>query len=166
MIDKKTSSFVQLIGMPGSGAHRMVFEFLTSKDHVAWIRREWALYAPALWALAGSKDIRILGIECTDPKKYRTLWQTLYETEHGELFNAWVLDELQLRHAEGRFLQTLLKLKKNLKIIVIDAVANTFCQERIHCSLQHDSYKLRWSKGYSHREIFYEFPFKEDLCLR
>jgi len=158
--------FLQLIGKPGSGAHRLVFEFLELHQQVAWISTAWKLYAPSLWQLAAEKKIKILAIECPDKKKRRSLFKSLYEANAGGIivFHVWIIDELALSQAEGRFLQTLLRHQKNIKIIVIDSFAHTFCQERIHCSLQHDSYRMLWSKGGTPKSIFHDFPFKEDLC--
>lgn len=137
--------FVQLIGEPGSGCHRLALDFIKPAKKAAWISLKWSLYAPTLWNLAKDRHIDLLGIECTEKKNFRNLCKTLLDSQ---IFDGWIFDHLKLTAAEGAFLQKLLRsFQTPQKILIIDDRPHHFCRERIHIHLSHHKYRLRWSKG-------------------
>ena len=157
---KTAPPLLQLIGKPGSGCRRLAFDFLTGGSRVAWISLKWNLHAPLLWKIAADHNIRLLGVECSQRKRLRTLWKELYESQ---AFDGWILDGLQLKAGEGAFLQKLIASNKSLKIIVIDSFPHSFCAKRAHIDPSHLSYRVTWSKGGSPTPKFYPSPFLHRL---
>lgn len=141
----KAPFFLQLIGVKGAGCRRMAFEFLKPLRRAAWMSPQWTLYAPLLWSIAHSQHIKLLGIECQDRRRLRFL---LKELVRSQVFDALILDDFHLSAGEGFFLQKLiLPFRASLKVLVIDERPHTFCAQRVHMSLSHQSFRYFWSKG-------------------
>lgn len=173
-----STRFIQLVGDSGSGSRRLAFHFLSPAlktkptPLVAWLSPAWNLYAPLLWKLARDFKFHLVGLECGDRKKWRTLWRELKE---AEAFDAWILDGFQLKQAEGFFLQKLLanpsrSHSHSPAVLVLDREPHTFCRERIHIDLSHKNYRWAWSKGGSQTPQYLPSPamqwLGDDSCLR
>ena len=156
MIIRPRKSMIQCIGRYGSGGRHFVFDFLQATQKIVWIQSPWSLYAPSLWALAHERQISLVGIDCPLRKKIRELFHALVEEN---IFDAWVLDHLELHQAEGRFLETLLRRIPSGKeplIIVLDSKAHSFCRQRFYDTLSHNLFRQTSSRG---NKIFKEIPY-------
>src|SRR5689334_12990863 len=117
--------FTQLIGGLGTGCRRLALDFLPSLKSAVWISHKWNLYAPLLWKMASERGLHLLGVECPQKKFFRPLCKTLLESQ---IFDAWILDSLQLTQAEGMFLHKFLRpLPRPSKILVLDGLPQSFC---------------------------------------
>lgn len=156
--------FLQLTGDDGTGTRRLSFSFLPEKSKVIWISSAWKIYAPALWELAKEKEIFLMGLETPPSLSLRKLFYELYESQ---VFQAWVLDHLNLNPAEGFFLHKLLA-HSNIQVIVLDAYPHSFCQKRLKIFLSHNQYRIQWTKGGPPHPQFIPartlLDFQEDLC--
>jgi len=160
---------IQLIGEPGSGCRRLAFEFLKPLRRAAWMSPQWTLYAPLLWSIAQKNSIELLGLECQDRRRLRFLWKELIRCK---VFDALILENFRLTAGEGFFLQKLVtSLKSPIKVLVIDEKPHSFCSQRVHLSLSHQSFRYVWSKGGdpTPRSVPFEFlkeiQSKELPCL-
>lgn len=162
---KSGSRLIELIGKEGCGSKRIALDFSEKNQKVVWLSSQWNIYAPLLWSIAASKNIQLLGIECPDSKRLRLLWRELFESQ---VFQLWILDHLKLKTADLFFLHHLIS-PSNLKVLILEEYPHSFCQERVHISLSHHSYRLQWSKGGPHEAQYKKAEYlqliREELCL-
>lgn len=158
------SYLLQLIGLPGSGARRLALKFAKPEGapplySVIWISPQWNLYAPLLWKLADELGIKLLGLECPDRNRWRMLWRELIE---AQVFDAWILDNLQMTSGEAAFLQKLTR-RFSVRIIALDDRPRAVFSHRAHICLSHHSYRVQWMKGGSPTPQFFNSPFLESF---
>lgn len=161
----KAAPFIQLIGQEGSGTRRYCFNWMKAHSRCIWISRQWKMYAPLLWKIAQEHQIELLGLEQSNPKRDRILWNELYQSQ---AFDYWVFDYLNMQNKDLQFLSQLLR-RASEKLIILEPKALSLCQERVHFQLQHHQYLMRWSKGGAHQHQYFDSPYlqvmREDACL-
>lgn len=149
------------MGEAGSGCHRLAFDFLKPVHRVAWISPRWDLYAPLLWKIAADQSIELVGIECMERKRLRSL---LKEIIHSGVFDGLVLDRFSLNAGEGFFLQKLLfPFAKSIRTLVIDAKPHSFCLQRARVSLSHQKFRIVWGRGGDPTPFYKDFPYLHEI---
>lgn len=158
------STFTQLVGREGSGCRRLCFDFIPPESSVLWMTSRWRIYAPLLWKLAEDKKIQVFGLECPRHQKLRSLWHEVYESE---AFDVWILENINLRQADGFFLKRLLQ-HSPVQVLCISPQVFSFCEKRAHIQLSHQNYRIVWTKGKKpspqYKPASYLRSLQEDLC--
>ena len=160
MVFAESRHLIQIVGGVGSGCRRIAFHFVSPAKQVIWMSPRWDLYAPTLWQLAEDYHINeLIGLECSKRSQWRDIFREILQSK---AVDAIVLDRLNLRSAEGFFLQKLSR-SSTTKVLVIDSQPHSFCTKRLHLSLSHQSFRFFWSKGGPPTPSHLPFTFFQEI---
>jgi hypothetical protein len=85
------------------------------------------------------------------------LWRELLE---AQVFDGWILDNLQLAPGEAAFLQKLTR-RFSIRVLSLEERPQAMFPNRAHIYLSHHSYRVQWMKGASPTPQYFESPFLE-----